>query len=96
MGDGAVYIRPSSTHSFGIFYPSLSFPAFDLECDRIAIMSFDTEVLIIGAGMSGLGLAVQMIRRFGVRNFELIEKSNDVGGTWLANTYPGCGCDVSK
>lgn len=58
-------------------------------------MSFDTEVLIIGAGMSGLGLAVQLIRKFGVRNFELVEKSNDVGGTWLANTYPGCGCDVS-
>jgi cation diffusion facilitator CzcD-associated flavoprotein CzcO len=59
-------------------------------------MSFDTEVLIIGAGMSGLGLAVQIIRKFGIRNFELIEKSEDVGGTWLANTYPGCGCDVSN
>jgi cation diffusion facilitator CzcD-associated flavoprotein CzcO len=58
-------------------------------------MSFDTEVLIIGAGMSGLGLAVQIIRKFGIRNFELVEKSEDVGGTWLANTYPGCGCDVS-
>ena len=58
-------------------------------------MSFDTEVLIIGAGMSGLGLAVQIIRQYGVRNFELVEKSEDVGGTWLANTYPGCGCDVS-
>lgn len=59
-------------------------------------MSFDTEVLIIGAGMSGLGLAVQIVRRFGIKNFELIEKSNDVGGTWLANTYPGCGCDVAS
>ncbi|KAF2477325.1 cyclohexanone 1,2-monooxygenase [Lindgomyces ingoldianus] len=59
-------------------------------------MSFDTEVLIIGAGMSGLGLAVQLIRQFGVRNFELIEKSDDVGGTWFANTYPGCGCDVAS
>jgi cation diffusion facilitator CzcD-associated flavoprotein CzcO len=59
-------------------------------------MSFDTEVLIIGAGMSGLGLAVQIIRKFGIKNFELIEKSEDVGGTWLANTYPGCGCDVSR
>jgi cation diffusion facilitator CzcD-associated flavoprotein CzcO len=58
-------------------------------------MSYNTEVLIIGAGMSGLGLAVQIIRKYGLRNFELIEKSDDVGGTWLANTYPGCGCDVS-
>ncbi|UPX13704.1 uncharacterized protein EKO05_0004203 [Ascochyta rabiei] len=59
-------------------------------------MSFDTEVLIIGAGMSGLGFAVQTIRKFGIRNFELIEKSDDVGGTWLQNTYPGCGCDVAS
>jgi cation diffusion facilitator CzcD-associated flavoprotein CzcO len=58
-------------------------------------MSFDTEVLIIGAGMSGLGLAIQIIRKYGIRNFELVEKGHDVGGTWLANTYPGCGCDVS-
>ncbi|KAL6151292.1 hypothetical protein ACJQWK_10798 [Exserohilum turcicum] len=59
-------------------------------------MSFDTEVLIIGAGMSGLGLAVQITRNYGIRNFELVEKSEDVGGTWLANTYPGCGCDVTS
>src|SRR6266568_3133152 len=57
-------------------------------------MSFDTEVLIIGAGMSGLGLAVQPIRKFGVNGFRMIGKSNDVGGTWLANTYTRCGCDV--
>ncbi|KAL2357051.1 hypothetical protein BJ546DRAFT_426549 [Cryomyces antarcticus] len=59
-------------------------------------MSLDTDVLIIGAGMSGLGIAVQLVRKFGHRNFELIEKSNDVGGTWLANKYPGCGCDVAS
>jgi cation diffusion facilitator CzcD-associated flavoprotein CzcO len=58
-------------------------------------MSFDTEVLIIGAGMSGLGFAVQLIRKYGLKNFTLVEKSENVGGTWLANTYPGCGCDVS-
>ena len=59
-------------------------------------MAYDTEVLIIGAGMSGLGLAVQIVRKFGTLNFELIEKSEDVGGTWLQNTYPGCGCDVAS
>lgn len=57
-------------------------------------MFLDTEVLIIGAGQSGLGLAIQLVRKFGYRKFTLIEKSTDVGGTWLANTYPGCGCDV--
>lgn len=46
--------------------------------------------------MSGVGLAVQMIRKLGNRNFEIIEKTDDVGGTWAVNTYPGCGCDVSR
>lgn len=58
-------------------------------------MSIDTDVLIIGAGPSGLGMAVQLVRNFGTRNFEIIEKTCDVGGTWFVNSYPGCGCDVS-
>lgn len=57
-------------------------------------MDLDTDVLIIGAGLSGLGLAVQLVRQYGNRNFELIEKSDNIGGTWLANSYPGCGVDV--
>lgn len=57
-------------------------------------MPVDTDVLIVGAGMSGLGLAVQLVRKFGTTRFELIEKVDDVGGTWKVNTYPGCGCDV--
>ncbi|KAM5356896.1 hypothetical protein ACJ41O_003542 [Fusarium nematophilum] len=52
------------------------------------------DVLIIGAGMSGIGLAVQLIRQYGTRNFEIIEKGNEIGGTWWVNSYPGCGCDV--
>ncbi|KAF2155949.1 FAD/NAD(P)-binding domain-containing protein [Myriangium duriaei CBS 260.36] len=54
----------------------------------------DTDVLIIGAGPSGLGLAIQLRRKLGVDNIRIIEKSDGVGGTWRANTYPGCGCDV--
>ena len=53
------------------------------------------DVLIIGAGMSGIGLAVQLIRQYGTRNFEIIEKDAEIGGTWWVNSYPGCGCDVS-
>lgn len=58
-------------------------------------MYIDTDVLIIGAGPSGIGMAVQLVRNLGTRNFELIEKTSDVGGTWFLNSYPGCGCDVS-
>ncbi|KAK4955995.1 hypothetical protein LTR10_006935 [Elasticomyces elasticus] len=56
----------------------------------------DTHVLIIGAGMSGMGLAIQLLRHGYTNSFELIEKEQDVGGTWLVNQYPGCGCDVAS
>ena len=60
------------------------------------MVDLDTDILIIGAGMSGLGLAVQLIRNYGYRDFQIVEKVADVGGTWLVNTYPGCGCDVAS
>ncbi|KAF2771169.1 cyclohexanone 1,2-monooxygenase [Teratosphaeria nubilosa] len=59
-------------------------------------MSLDVDVLIIGAGMSGLGTAVQLRRHRLTSRIEIIEKCHDVGGTWLVNTYPGCGCDVAS
>ncbi|PGH18933.1 hypothetical protein AJ80_04260 [Polytolypa hystricis UAMH7299] len=59
-------------------------------------MSLDTDVLIIGAGMSGLGLAVQLQKKFPQASFEIVEKTGDLGGTWSVNTYPGCGCDVAS
>ena len=49
------------------------------------------HVVIIGAGMSGI-LAAYRLQQAGV-SFEIIEKNDDVGGTWLENTYPGCRVD---
>ncbi len=49
------------------------------------------EVVMIGAGMSGL-LAGHRLLQAGVP-FVIIEKDDDVGGTWLENTYPGCRVD---
>ena len=57
-------------------------------------MDHDVDVLVIGAGMSGLNFAVQMVRNYGNRNFEIVEKTSKLGGTWWVNSYPGCGCDV--
>lgn len=48
---------------------------------------------MIGAGFSGLGAAISL-RRAGHRDFVVLERSPDVGGTWWDNTYPGCRCDV--
>jgi cation diffusion facilitator CzcD-associated flavoprotein CzcO len=51
-----------------------------------------TRALIIGTGFSGLGMAIALQRR-GV-NFLILEKADDIGGTWRDNSYPGCACDV--
>jgi cation diffusion facilitator CzcD-associated flavoprotein CzcO len=56
---------------------------------------YDTGVVIIGTGFSGLGMAVQL-RRTGRRDFLVLEKADDVGGTWRDNTYPGCACDIQS
>ena len=53
----------------------------------------DYEVIIIGAGFGGMGMAIQLDKA-GLSDFTVIEKDGDVGGTWLINDYPGCACDV--
>ena len=49
------------------------------------------KVLIIGAGMSGL-LAAHRLQQAGV-DFVIVDKNEDVGGTWFENQYPGCRVD---
>ena len=51
------------------------------------------EVVILGAGMSGLCMAVQL-KRAGVHDFVILEKSAGLGGTWWDNRYPGAHVDV--
>ena len=51
------------------------------------------EVLVIGAGISGIGAAVRLLGE-GCRDFVVLEKAESIGGTWRDNTYPGCACDV--
>jgi cation diffusion facilitator CzcD-associated flavoprotein CzcO len=51
------------------------------------------SVVIVGAGLSGLAAAMQLVRS-GVRDFTIVEQSDGVGGTWRDNTYPGAACDV--
>ena len=50
------------------------------------------RALIIGAGVSGLCAAVRL-GELGIP-FEIVEKTDQVGGTWYANNYPECGVDT--
>ena len=51
------------------------------------------DVLIVGGGFSGLCMAIKL-REAGMKSFLLLEKSDDIGGTWYDNRYPGCACDM--
>ena len=51
------------------------------------------EIAIVGAGFGGLGMAIRL-KQQGMHDFVVLERASDVGGTWAANTYPGCQCDV--
>lgn len=51
------------------------------------------DVVIVGAGVGGLCAAIQL-QQGGVGSVCILERSNEVGGTWRDNVYPGCACDV--
>lgn len=51
------------------------------------------HVVVIGTGFAGLGMAVKMLEN-GTRDFLLLERADNVGGTWRDNVYPGAACDV--
>jgi 4-hydroxyacetophenone monooxygenase len=52
----------------------------------------DLRVVVIGAGVSGM-LAAIRLHEAGISHV-VLEKNDDVGGTWLENAYPGAGVDT--
>ncbi|KAH8719282.1 flavin-binding monooxygenase-like protein [Phaeosphaeriaceae sp. PMI808] len=54
----------------------------------------DAAVVIIGAGISGMCMAIDLLKRNSLQNFIILEKSSSIGGTWHDNKYPGCCCDI--
>ena len=49
--------------------------------------------IIIGTGFSGLAMAIKLKEK-GIQDFIILEKADDIGGTWRENTYPGAECDI--
>jgi len=52
------------------------------------------RMIIVGAGAAGLQIAYKAERQLENVTFQIYEKNDDVGGTWLENRYPGCTCDI--
>lgn len=52
-----------------------------------------TDVVIVGAGFAGIGAAIQL-KRLGFDDLVLLDREDDLGGTWYVNHYPGLAVDV--
>ena len=53
----------------------------------------DHEVLIVGAGFSGIGVAIGL-QKAGIGDYAIVESGDRFGGTWQWNTYPGVAVDI--
>lgn len=78
-------------------FPTVASP--DRQAKRRAPMSDtdrrDVTIAIAGAGLSGLGMAMAL-RQEGIEDFVVLERADDLGGTWRDNSYPGCACDIAS
>ncbi|KAL2859914.1 uncharacterized protein BJX67DRAFT_338084 [Aspergillus lucknowensis] len=52
------------------------------------------DVAIVGAGLGGVGAAVNLQKQYPQAVFGVFEKHHRIGGTWAKNTYPGLRCDI--
>ena len=53
----------------------------------------DFRIVIVGSGFGGIAMAIAL-KKAGFVNFSVLEKSNEIGGVWRDNIYPGAACDV--
>ncbi|CAG79275.1 hypothetical protein B0I72DRAFT_137337 [Yarrowia lipolytica] len=56
--------------------------------------SLFSNVLILGTGFSGLATSIKLRTSWKEADFHLYDRDHSWGGTWAANTYPGCGSDI--
>ncbi len=51
------------------------------------------DAVIVGAGFGGMGAAIQL-KRLGIEDLVVLEREDDLGGTWHVNHYPGLAVDI--
>lgn len=66
-----------------------------LSLPRPVVKPDQHRIIIVGAGASGLCMA-KRLKDVGIEDFVILEKSPDLGGTWLQNRYPGVACDITS
>jgi cation diffusion facilitator CzcD-associated flavoprotein CzcO len=76
-------------------FPNLLGDPWDQKDVARAPLVEDIEVLVVGAGMSGI-MTAGRLRHAGIDNIRIIDKAGDFGGTWYWNRYPGAACDTES
>src|SRR3546814_729699 len=93
-----LFTAPLTDDEFEFAYEELAFEDFPRNVQwtngRPDEKLANFKVLVIGAGISGIGAAIQL-RRLGIP-FTVIERQGDIGGTWALNTYPEIRVDTSS
>lgn len=62
--------------------------------DTLEPLYTKSSVAIIGAGFSGIATAITCLKKLDTDDFVIFDKHSNFGGTWWANTYPGCASDI--
>ena len=73
----------------------LSLPAHVLRQQLQGLLSISVQhfdVIIVGAGFGGIGAAIQL-KRLGYDKIVIVDREDDLGGTWHVNHYPGLSVD---
>ncbi|AXQ31771.1 NAD(P)/FAD-dependent oxidoreductase [Solimonas sp. K1W22B-7] len=55
----------------------------------------DYEAIVIGTGFGGMGAAIEL-KRLGIDSLLMLDRNDDLGGTWHVNTYPGLAVDIAS
>ncbi|KAF2147669.1 FAD dependent oxidoreductase [Myriangium duriaei CBS 260.36] len=80
----------STTADERVGYPTSSLKLEDHHIDDVRSL----RVTVIGAGLSGILAGILLPAKVPKLRLTILEKNDDVGGTWLENVYPGVRCDI--
>ena len=53
----------------------------------------EVDIVVVGAGLSGIAAGVKLLEN-GFHDFVILEKADDLGGSWRDNVYPGLTVDI--
>jgi cation diffusion facilitator CzcD-associated flavoprotein CzcO len=53
------------------------------------------QAIVVGTGFGGMGAAISL-KRLGIDDLVMLEREEDLGGTWHVNRYPGLAVDIAS